>query len=193
MTYAGIVLGIDPSLRGLAVAYNTPSGPMHLERFSSASSGNDVHARMLRCDKLVSEVTHLYSAAQPGLVVIEGYAYSQHAQGGNALIELGGILRHRLRILGARIVELAPNQLKLFATGDGRADKRAIARELKLRYGRTFDSHDEADAFVCMQAGLCLLDLREPCTWFEREVIDKLRGRTPAKRPKAPKQREMSV
>lgn len=192
---SNVIMGIDPSLRGLAMAMQGPEVALQLERWSSDVADPTVHMRCQRYRVLMRELLGKVHVYRPGLVVIEGYAFSRHGAGGNDLIEFGGILREHVTRQCARVLELQPSQLKLFATGDGRADKRSIARELQQRYGRTFDSHDEADAFVCMQVGLCLVDQREPGTWFEREVIAKLQGRPVAKRTKGThrNQRELTA
>jgi Holliday junction resolvasome RuvABC endonuclease subunit len=178
-------MGIDPSLRGCAVALSLPDRPCLLERWSSKPNGPGVFARAHRYRELVAPVVELARQWMPDLIVIEGYAFAMHGSRGHDIIEFGGVLREHLTRYCARFLEVAPSQLKLFGAGNGRADKKEIAAAVHERYGRVFESHDEADAWVCMQIGRCLLGEAEPTSAFEHEVICKLTGRPVPKRPKA--------
>ena len=66
--------------------------------------------------------------------------------------ELGGVLKRLIWARGIDILEVPPTVMKSVIALSGRAEKDAIVRALKVRFGQTVSQHDEADA-----AGLLLL------------------------------------
>jgi len=173
---SGAVLGIDPSLSGFAYALTTPAldEPM-LDRLRSKPAMS-VRGRMDRYDLLTRPVYQLVREFRPALTLIEGYAFAvagtQRGQSDRA--ELGGILRWRLD-RWTTIVEVPPSTLKKFGTGKGNAKKAEVVSAVSRRYDRNFKTDDEADAWVLMELGRCLLGQTEPETKAQREALDKLR------------------
>jgi Holliday junction resolvasome RuvABC endonuclease subunit len=173
------VMGIDPSLRGCAVAIAAPNAPTHTQRWKTDAC-EGVHARVARYRSIADPIAELARQHKPQLVVIEGYAMGTDKSKGNRgvhdRVELGGILRDRIVDHCDQVLEVAASQLKLFAAGHGFADKRDIREQLEVQYGRTFPNDDEADAWVCMLLGLQLAGVGEPENQFQLEVVCKLKG-----------------
>jgi Holliday junction resolvasome RuvABC endonuclease subunit len=175
------VLGIDPSLTGFAICYSVPGKQLVEGRWSSKPA-TTVRGRMERYERLIRGVLDVVRAQQPGLILIEGYAFAaagRAQQGHHDRAELGGVLRYRLCGLlrpDARILEVAPSTLKKYATGDGRAPKAFVTSELARRYQRRFTTDDAADAFALCQLGLALTcQLPHPSTKAERLYLAGLR------------------
>lgn len=180
------VLGIDSSLAGFAYALARPGEPI-IEARIKTSPAVGVRGRIDRYLELCRPVVQVASQFQPQLVLIEGYAFAFAGgkQSGRAhdRAELGGILRYLLLPLVPTILEPAPATLKKYATGSGVADKAAVVSALARRYGRTFSSDDQADAFALAMMGLCIVGASAPENLPQREacakVAEQLRSRKP--------------
>jgi Holliday junction resolvasome RuvABC endonuclease subunit len=171
------VLGIDPSLTGFAICYSVPGRELYEGRWSSKPT-KGVRERVARYEQLVRGTVQAVIANQPGLVLIEGYAYSHGAQHGHHdVIELGGVLRLELsKRTTCPIVEIAANTLKKVTCGDGKAPKAFMISELARKHARRFTSEDQADAFALCQLGLALTgQVPPPSTKAERTYLDALR------------------
>jgi crossover junction endodeoxyribonuclease RuvC len=176
------IVGIDASLTGTGVA--VLDGSLRTERIESKLTGP---ARLFEIRNRVREiVASKTSPSGADLVVIEGYAFAKPMQA-HQVGELGGVLRLMLFETGIPWIEVAPSQVKKFATGRGNAKKEEMAVAIFKRFGREFRSNDEADAFVLAVIGQALAGCHfDNLTAFQREVIDELRN-PKARRKKAAK------
>jgi crossover junction endodeoxyribonuclease RuvC len=171
------VIGIDPSLSGFAVAVADGSGVASVEEWRSNPEGKCVWARSNRYHRLVAGVTSLVSGIQTGRVLVEGYSMGSRGAAVTGMIELGWTLRWELlRLHGITVLEIAPATLKKWASGKGNASKSAVVSALTRRYGREFDSDNEADAFALAEMGRQLEGLAEPQTKAQREALQKVEG-----------------
>jgi len=121
------------------------------------------------------------------LAVIEGYAFSKgdfaHAKG-----ELGGVLRLMVVDSGIKLLEVTPNQLKKFATGEHNASKEKVAVGVYKRWGKEFKENDETDAYVLAEIGRAYLGLEDKLTAYQQEVIDALHGKSEVKKKRKKKE-----
>lgn len=202
MTERIAVLGVDPSLRGLAAALHVEGLPVH-EHWQKSTPIEGLWGRALRNRTLVDPVAELARQARPRLVVVEGYSMGNFDQYGNLdRAELGGVLRDHLRPHAEMLIEVAPTSLKKFVTGFGgggalpkeltpqqrraqlaqrrKDSKGAVKRALEAEHGRVFKNDDAADAFALLQIGLCLCGLAQPSTDAQREVLKGLRAKAAA-------------
>lgn len=85
-------------------------------------------------------------AAQPDLVAVERYAYGARGSAVVSLGELGGVIRHAIWSAGLPYVEVAPSQLKLYATGKAQAGKTAMVIAARDLLGYEGDDADAADS-----------------------------------------------
>ena len=173
------VLGIDPSLTGFAICYSVPGKQLVEGRWASKPAST-VRGRMERYERLIRGVLDVVRAQQPGLVLIEGYAFAaagRAQQGHHDRAELGGVLRWRLcELTRCAILEPAPATLKKFVTGSGVGSKDIMVSTLARDHQRTFSSDDEPDAFALCQLGLAHTDqLPPPSTKAARAYLAKLR------------------
>ena len=145
-----IVLGLDPSLNNTGFAYYSDDGLVTGRITVTTLRGVQRLAYVSR------EFNKILVKSRANLLAIEGYAfgYGRAAKGRVVDIgELGGILKLIAFRSGVDILIVPPASLKQFATGNGRADKKLIAKSIKQEYGLSFRSDDEADAFVLLQIG----------------------------------------
>lgn len=161
------IIGIDASLTGTGVAV-LEDGSLRTETIESKKKGSE------RLIDIRSRVCRISLGAD--LVAIEGYAFAKPNQA-HQIGELGGVLRVMLTELGIKWIEVAPSQVKKFATGKGNAKKEEIAVAIYKRWGREFPTNDEADAFVLAVIGQAMADCYfDNLTAFQREVIEELRN-----------------
>jgi Holliday junction resolvasome RuvABC endonuclease subunit len=206
MTERIAVLGVDPSLRGLAYALvhsSFPNDPH--EGVAKSNPAKDVRARVERYKAIVEPVVELARLHKPRVVLIENYAYGVNGFGVIDRAELGGVLRCSLAPHCEVMLEIGTSTLKKWAAGFGgggklppglteqqrkqqlarrrKDSKNAVRKGLTALYGVSFegaDKDDQADAFALMKIGACLVGLDEPRNDAQREVLKGLRQKAAA-------------
>lgn len=142
-------------------------------------------ARLVDIEKAVVQVLETY---KPNLICLEGYGFMSYS--GNAQAELGGVIRRRLYLDGYSYIEVAPSQVKKFATGKGNMKKEFMPLEVHKRWGVQFRSHDETDAYVLARLAEAILLVQisqenlSKYTQFQQEVLRQLLGIKIEKAPK---------
>jgi Holliday junction resolvasome RuvABC endonuclease subunit len=142
-----------------------------------------------RMDWICRQVLRLLPAADATghaevVVYIEGFSFGSKGAALYEIAGLGYIVRLALQYRGVKVVEVAPSQLKRFATGAGNAKKEIIIREVFKRWKFEAATNDEADAYVLGRIGMCVAGLDQPTTAEQREVLAALRGERPTKKRK---------
>lgn len=107
------------------------------------------------------------------LVTIEGYGYA-NAHTLVTLVEIGTVLRMMVYLNNVKMINVAPNVLKKFATGTGNAKKELIMREVYRRWGFEAKTNNEADAFVLAQIGAMLASGMEGATKAQQDALKSL-------------------
>jgi len=124
----GVILGVDPSLRGtgygvirlvkphpLALAHGTISCPAGWERS--------------RClVKIVETLRDVLKQHQPTVCVVEGLFYAQNLQTAIIMGEARGAALATIAEAGLEIYEIATRKVKLAIVGYGGAQKSAVAK-----------------------------------------------------------------
>lgn len=144
------IAGLDPSTK--RIGYARPDAAVHSIYANAGAS--DRGRRLSELERHTSTAIRHYPP-RPALVVVEGPAL--HGPGVLSLVrqaEVRGVLLRLLFDLEIAFVEIAPTNLKRFATGNGGAPKAAmIARAIAL--GAPSDvNDDEADAYHLRRFGL---------------------------------------
>lgn len=195
------VLGVDPSLRGMAYAL-AADGALVEERWEKSAPAEGVRARIARYRKLVDPIEDVARRYTPRVALVETYPYGMQGSAVVDLGELGGLLRDRLLQHCEHVLEVNVVHVKIFATGSAgggalpkgltpqqrreqlaqrrKDSKGAVKRALEGRYGRVFRNDDAADAYALMRMGLCLVGLAEPMDDGERRAVAALRARSEA-------------
>lgn len=153
------IVGLDLSLTatGIAVTHDQLGTPWPACRTVSPRKRPSVniidHQRLHETFQAVAASM----ACNPDLVVIE---FLPHVQGTGGvplrLAELHGALKHWLFAHGHRYVDVEPQHLKTWATGNGNAKKELVRADITARYGGRLHigSTDEADSVAAMTLGL---------------------------------------
>jgi len=143
------VIGIDPSLTSLGLAYRNNGSVL-----AYCVSGKELRglARIRYIREAVDEALDRYT---PDLVVFEGYALGFRGKSNIIfdLGELGGVLKLLILDRGIDILLVPPTSLKLFATGKGNADKEQVSLAVKEMLGVSFSTSDQYDAAGLLAMG----------------------------------------
>ena len=164
-------IGIDPSLTGCAVVVVNEKGNLvDSQRFENKLRGVE---RLIYIRDKVLRIISCYDGIQG--IGIEGYARGASNRREEAG-ELGGILRVMFYELQIPWIDIAPSQIKKFATGKGNAPKDHVLLAVYKKWGVEFRTNDEADAFVAAQIVRAMeISEYEELLKYEIEVLGKLR------------------
>lgn len=175
-------LGLDLSLTSTGVAIVSPDYPEFGVKSHAITSKpapiaqRTANARARRIGLIVSEITSDARFYRPQIAVIESPVPNRRMKSA-MLLERGAIYWGTLAaldVLGIEIVEVAPRERALYATGDGAADKVSVARSMVEEHGKQFSTDDECDAYVLALIGARLLDkpLDRPTGYREKIVAN---------------------
>ena len=183
-----IIAGIDPSLSCTAIVIG--SGPSNVKRFTvqRPPQGLSVWAKFQRYEGMAGEVAEILRAENVERILIEGYAFASDFNV-TKMAEFGAVLRLYLLDIDKRLREVAPTQLKSFATGKGNAPKPAVVAAVGRRWGFDTDSHDLADAFTLYRIGLAVEGLVRPDTVTEAGIVAAIVA-GPQKKPSKPRKKK---
>ncbi len=82
------------------------------------------------------------------VIAIEGFSFGSKGQGTDFQFGIGWIVRLMLFIEGKSYIDVAPTQVKKFATGKGNAGKDALILPIYKKWGYENDSDNCRDAYV---------------------------------------------
>ena len=149
------VLGIDPGFDrlGLAVVEGDPSRPTLIW---SACIEPEKGAPQARLARVSSEITAAIKKYRPDVVALETLFFSTNKKTALKVAEARGAILSAAGATGVRVSEYSPAAVKIAVTGDGRADKAAIARMIPKLVALPPGKHrdDELDAIA---VGICAL------------------------------------
>lgn len=156
------VLALDLSLRATGIAVTHASdGSARLscrtiETTRSANSPTLTDHRRLH--QIFYEVCRAVRC-DPDLAVIEWLPQIEgHGDASLRIAELHGLVKHWLFSQKITYVDVRPQELKTYATGNANAPKERVREEITGRYGKRANVHigtqDEADAFALLALAL---------------------------------------
>lgn len=159
-----IVIGLDLSLTGSAIAAITlETGALATAVHRSPAPADDnLSAHVQRHRELVDGIVQQVLACAPELVVVEGLQFSVKEKD-SSLTRRGFLwwaVAEGLVHGGAPIVEVAPSQIKQFATGKGNASKSEVVAAYASAWpdaARGANVQDRADAAFAAALGVAWL------------------------------------
>ena len=140
------IVGLDLSLSSTGVA--TPKGTFSLVPKKIVG---EERLWWLR-ENIANSIWDLERKAD--VVVLEGYSYSSKFHRGEAIAELGGVVKMWLHDNRMPFVVVPPAVLKVYATGKGNATKDEVLVQGVKRSGIEFGSSDAADAWWLRALGM---------------------------------------
>ena len=175
------IVGVDASLTSTGIA------AMIYGKLDNVISTRSVNSNKKGTDRLVEIREEVYkSVFGADLVTIEGYAFAMANQA-HQIGELGGVLRVMFYEKNLKVLEVAPTQLKKFATGKANASKEEIAVAAYKKWGIECRTNDETDASVLVYIGLAYMGHTDNLTAYQQEVIDALHGKSEVKKKRKKK------
>jgi crossover junction endodeoxyribonuclease RuvC len=152
--FAGVILGIDPSLRGTGLtvlAFDPPGQP----RYVASETVNPPKAaglpECLGC--IAAAVERFIAAYQPVVVAIEETIYVQNFRTAQKLGAARGAAIGQAALRGIPVFEYPPLRVKQAVVGYGRASKEQVTRQmaslLRLAGELPFDEADAAAVALC--------------------------------------------
>ena len=149
----GIILGIDPSLRGTGLAVvKAQSGNHHL--LNSQTVRLSTKASMPNClGEIFSKVSSVIQDFDVSLVALEQTIYVQNFQTAQVLGAARGAAIAAAAVLEKPVFEYPPLRVKQAVVGYGRASKHQVARTVKqllaMENVLAFDEADAAGVALC--------------------------------------------
>jgi Holliday junction resolvasome RuvABC endonuclease subunit len=157
------IMGVDPSIT------RTGIGLPDQTTFTVSSP-----KQVTGDDRLEYYADHIGLAARTcgaDLVVMEDAPTALQGNAGRVLLHLQGVLRLELKRNHVPYMILSPSTLKLFATGNGGADKTGMALAAYKRLGREYATDDECDADWLRIAGRFAYGYGEPVPMWSTSYV----------------------
>lgn len=160
------IIGLDPSTKTGFVALDKSGQVLRAKELTGVGGVDPV--RMIT---LIDEVMDHINKGD--LVIIEGFAYMANGQ---YILQLGAIgwgIRMALVRRGVKYIEVAPGQLKKYATGKGNAKKENMIMPIFKNWGFEHNSDNVRDAYVLAQIGRSLIN-KQVDYQYQKDVIDNI-------------------
>jgi crossover junction endodeoxyribonuclease RuvC len=124
----GVILGIDPSLRGTGygIIRMAKPHPLALAHGTIACADAWPHSRCLA--KISQALRDVLREHKPTVCVVEGLFYAQNLQTAIVMGEARGAALAAIAESGIEIFEIAPRKVKQAIVGYGAAQKSAVAK-----------------------------------------------------------------
>lgn len=152
--FAGVVLGIDPSLRatGLAVLEFGAAGRVNWRASETVRPGKEADLPGC-CGAIAAAVARMLADWEPVAVAVEETIYVQNFRTAQKLGAARGAAIGQAALAGVRIFEYSPLRIKQSVAGYGRASKEQVARQmaglLRCEEALPYDEADAAAAAYC--------------------------------------------
>lgn len=146
--FRGIILGIDPSLRGTGLAVLSFEPPQTGRWLASETVRPGTGASLPEClGAIANAVERLIRDWSPDAVAIEETIYVQNFRTAQKLGAARGAAIGCAALRGLPVFEYPPLRIKQAVAGYGRASKEQVARQMSVLLGLDRDLvYDEADA-----------------------------------------------
>jgi crossover junction endodeoxyribonuclease RuvC len=143
------ILGVDPGTDRVGFAVLD----FEKQKFTYIASGtlpieSSEHAqKLLQIESQLFKIIKKYKPTGGG---VEKLFFSKNQKTALAVAEARGVILKALAEKKLRIVEVNPNEIKMFLTGYGNADKRAVANMAQKFIGKSIHASvdDETDAIA---------------------------------------------
>jgi crossover junction endodeoxyribonuclease RuvC len=124
------ILGIDPGSRRIGYGVVDAGNPPTLHAVGIVPITEKANPAALA--ELKHEIERLIAVYRPTHLGVEKLFFMKNRTTGIAVAEARGVVLSAAYEAGLHIHEYTPNEIKLALTGDGGADKRAIAKMVRL-------------------------------------------------------------
>lgn len=170
-------VGIDPS---------TKTGLTILDKDGNYLDGFEITSEALgkteEIDDIVTEIVN--NLEFDDIIAIEGFSYGSKGKGVDFQFGLGHAIRLELYRTGMKWIDVAPTQVKKFATGNHQAAKDNMSVPIFKHWGFEHPSNNVRDAYVLAQVARAV-KLGTATTKYQQEVVKAILEPPKAKGKKA--------
>lgn len=145
------IISIDPGYERCGIAIlEKQLGSKEIVLYSGCIRTSPKHIFSERLEQLGRELDRLIQQFQPNTAVLEELYFAKNTTTALKVAEARGVIQYVARIHNLDVFEYHPNQIKIAITGDGRADKIAIANMIPklVVIGSEKKIDDELDAIA---------------------------------------------
>ncbi|MGE9294408.1 MAG: crossover junction endodeoxyribonuclease RuvC [Puniceicoccales bacterium] len=147
VAFEGLVLGIDPSLRGSGLALVEFRRGQTPRLLASETVRNRPKLTFPECLGKIAERVSVMLQREPACVALEQTIYVQNFQTAQILGAARGAAIAQAAMRGVAVYEYAPLRIKQAVVGAGRASKEQVASMMKAHLGLLTElPYDESDA-----------------------------------------------
>ncbi|MEV4197052.1 crossover junction endodeoxyribonuclease RuvC [Micromonospora globbae] len=152
-----VALDLSLAATGLAATHDHHGRPgllartVHTARTAHGATDMDHY----RVSRVLADVAAAVQC-QPHLVVVEWLPQLEHGGTALRLAEVHGVVKHWLWTKRITYVDVRPPEVKMWATGNGGANKTAVKERIVADYGRLVHVEDDnqADAVALLALGM---------------------------------------
>ena len=144
------LIGLDLSLTSTGISW-TSGDTILTDKICPEMPNEEMPRYLFILNKIKEKVEEI----KPDAIIIEGYSFGSRGRCLTQLAELRGVLKYFFYINNIKWLEIAPKSLKKFTTGNGNADKEAMADaafwnwEIDLLNWR--EDNDRCDAYCLIK------------------------------------------
>lgn len=173
-----LVAGLDMSLTGTGIAAIRKMGKIP-EEIGVTTIKSFPRDDSSICHRLISimERTFFHIPENVNFVAIESTFLSPKFPASAVITVLGMIMRDEMKKRKIKYIDVAPVQLKKFATGSSKAKKSEIMMCVLDLWGHKAEDDNQADAIVLAQIAKALKFPTDTLTKAQCEVIARLRSK----------------
>ena len=137
-----IILGIDPGT--VRVGYGCIKKDRGLTMVACGIVGDANKDHIDRLAHIGTAIRNLIEKHKPDLIGIEKVYFSKNRKTAMDVAEARGVILFIAREAGVPVVEFSPSDVKRVVAGDGRSDKKSLAKIVELTLGeKNIDGPDD--------------------------------------------------
>lgn len=133
MKQSQTIMGIDPGFDRIGWAIGVQSGSaFHLSSYGCIRT-QPQQSYLQRLAVLQLELSEILQQSKPTLAGVESLFFANNKKTAIQVAQARGVIISELLRADVTILELTPLQIKSVVTGDGRADKKAMEKMIRLQ------------------------------------------------------------
>jgi crossover junction endodeoxyribonuclease RuvC len=128
-----LILGIDPGYDRLGWGVVDKAGGKYAFVSCGIIQTHKTNSHSARLHQIYEELSEVIEEHKPNACVVEDLFFSNNAKSAIKVAQARGVILLTCQKAGLEINELTPPQIKLAVTGNGRADKKAVEKMVRLQ------------------------------------------------------------
>jgi crossover junction endodeoxyribonuclease RuvC len=167
----GYYIGIDPSLTATGIIILDEAGNIEAQKLTSNNPKLPTISRVRQIlDEIKEAISNNTNITSIG---IEGFSFGSKGKSLFEIAYLGYRIREELQ--NFNLIDIAPTELKKYATGKGNSPKDIVMLNVYKRWGMEFHNNNLADAYVLAKICQEMYNTSTTLAEFQKEILLKLR------------------